>query len=158
RRRTILVAARHDRVVELHGHALTTSAGQAGVELDVDAGERLGDRAVLLGGLGLLAEGGVVDAGPVGGRGELAARGAKPAVGALEVDAGRRVDRVRGVSGALEAGGERHREATGVGGADQLLGIRSRAVLEARGERVLALEGAASQAHGPFALLETAFP
>src|SRR5205823_4198161 len=94
----------------------------------------------------------------LGSRGELDARDAKAAVGALEVDAGGGIDRGRRMAGALEPAGQRHREAAGVGGADQLLGVRSGSLLEARGEGVLTFERAAPEAHGSLAVSQAAFP
>src|SRR5881392_1368766 len=74
------------------------------------------------------------------------------------MDPSRGLDRGRSVAGALETGGQRHGEATGVGGADQLLGVGARPLLATGRERVLTLERPAPEAHGSLPLLVLAFP
>ena len=81
------------------------------------------------------------------------------AVDPVEVDVGGRVSTEVGVKPAsAERLGERHREAAGVGGADQLLRVGSLALLEARLERVVAFEPALAGAHDAGALGEGALP
>src|SRR5215210_948068 len=121
------------------------SAGEAGVEGDLDAAQGLGDGAAFLGLAGLLLEGGFVDARHRGVVVELDAGDLEALAYLLEVDLGAGGD-ARGLeSRAAEAGREGHREAAGVGGADQLLGVGAARLLEARAERVAPLVGAAAQ-------------
>ena len=58
------------------------------------------------------------------------------------------------MTGLGQVVGELHREAAGLGGADQLLGVRAGSVLEARIEGERALPGARAQRHRALALLE----
>ena len=72
---------------------------------------------------------------------------------------GLRLDRLRLVAALAERERERHREAAGVGRREQLLGVGAVvALLEARLERVVALEGAGAERHLAAALLQRAFP
>ena len=84
-----------------------------------DRGQRLGDRAALLGLLGNALEVVLADArdGGVDGQADLG-----DALARDEVHVGAGLDGVRDVAGLLEHVAEGHREARGVGGADELLG------------------------------------
>ena len=62
------------------------------------------------------------------------------------------------VTGSGQPGRQRHREAGGVRRADELLGIGTAAVLEARWKRVAALERAAADLHRALPRLEIALP
>src|SRR5687767_6408633 len=89
---------------------------------------------------------------------ELHAGDLEAGLGLLEVAARLGLDPLRREAGAAEPGGERHREAPGVGRGDQLLGIGSLPLLEAGAERIGALVSPAAQGHRAVSLLETARP
>src|SRR5204862_2225877 len=63
-----------------------------------------------------------------------------------------------GMAGGCGAGREGHREAAGVRGAEQLLGIGAGRAFRARLERVRPRERAAAERQRAFAVLEVAFP
>src|SRR5207237_7389096 len=106
----------------------------------------------------LLLERRLVDARYLGFGAQLDLGDAEPGVGLVEVHVRRRVDARRGEARLGQAVGERHREAAGVGGGDELLGICAGAVLEAGAERVLPFEGAPAEAHGSLAIGQVALP
>src|SRR5438128_212413 len=112
---------------------------EARLQRDLDAGQRLRDRAAGLRLLRGALEVVVRDPRDAGDRGQLDPRDREAAVGLVEVDARGRLDRLRRVAGPAKATGEGHGEAAGVGRADELLRVRARPLLEARAERVGAL-------------------
>src|SRR6185295_1090963 len=128
------------------------------VERDLDAAEGLGDGAAFLGLAGGFLEGRFVVARHFGLVVEFDAGDLEALAHLLDVHLGRGGDALGREAGAAEAGRERHREAAGVRGADQLLGIGASRFLEARAERVAALEGAAPQSHRSLSLFEGPFP
>src|SRR4051812_17491997 len=134
------------------------SALERGVEADLRAGQRLGDRAVVLGGLGRLAEAVLIHARHARARRELDALDREAVALLAEADLGVGDDGLGLVPGLAQHDGERHREAARVRGADELLGIAARAVLHARLVRVRALERARAQRHAAAALGDGAVP
>ena len=132
-------------VFEAFGAALRNRAegkwlAQARLERDVDAGERLGDRAA---GLGLVGDA-VELVGRDAGHGEPASLSfdvvmAKPPPWLLDADFGRGLELVGRMARLGQHVGQLHGEAAGMGGGDELLRIGARAaalVLEAALEAV----------------------
>src|SRR5438132_11050055 len=76
----------------------------------------------------------------------------------LEVHLRDGVDARRWMAGAAERSGQRHREAAGLGGGDELLGIGARPLLEAGREGILTVERTGPELHRPLAALQISLP
>src|SRR4051794_28583176 len=134
-------------------------AVQLRVQLDRLHGRQgLRDRAALLRGLRGLLEGALVQTGCADARAQLDALDREALVDLLEVNGGVGLHRVHLVAGLAQLAGKRHRVAAGVCCRDQLLGVRSVALLESRLERVRPLVGAAAHPHRPLALGQRPVP
>ena len=164
-------AGRGDRPRHAHGLSPRCSrselAGQACLALRLerrvdrdrlDRAQRHRHGADLLGGLRRLLEGLLVDARHARAGDELDPLDGEALARLEELHAGLRLDRLGLVALRAENARQLHRVAAGVRGGDQLLGVRARALLEARGERVLALEGAGLHLHRAVAALQRAPP
>src|SRR6185295_6742927 len=120
--------------------------------------DRLRQRAVLLRGFRRLYERGLIDVRNPAAHVECAAGHFGRAVYGFDRDGRARFDARRGVTGLLEGGRERHAEAAGVSGGEQLFGVRPFLSLEARTEAERAAEDPALRLEAAFAVLELAFP
>src|ERR1700676_952688 len=107
------------------------------LEADIDRAQGLADRTVFLcrGGDGLECSG--LETGYRGAGRQFDAWYVDAVARLPQVHARGRVDRRRRVPGAGQREGERHREARGVRGGQQLFGIRAGLAAEARSERVV---------------------
>src|SRR5688500_13117647 len=131
---------------------------QLGFDVDLHAGQRLRDRAPGLRILDRLLECGLVDTRDRCAHGELHRGDAEARILLLDGAGGFRLD-LRGRSaGALERSGERHAEARCLGRSKQLLGVGSGSALEARSERVGAVDRATLSLEASLASLEAPFP
>src|SRR5260370_9924916 len=100
--------------------------------------EKLGNGATGFGGLDRGIEFGFVRAGDAGDEIEMALGNAEAVSDFFEADGGGGFQFLRGETGAAELRGKSHGEATGVRGAEQLLGIGANAVLKTRAAEILA--------------------
>src|ERR1700733_10557306 len=129
------------------------------LQRDLRAGERTRHGASVLCLLGQRRKRVGVDSGDVAHRPKGDARDRKPGVELLEPDLGRRLQVGRRVAGLGEQVGQRHREAAGVRGADQLLRIgRALDVVDPSAERERALVGAAAPPDPATALGQVSLP
>src|SRR6266496_653434 len=106
------------------------STHQLRIELDLGSRERLGYRAVLLGPFGVLEKSLLIDAGYIGGRFQLDQRYREATFYLSQVNLRGSLDAPGRNARLRQACRERHREASRVGGADQLFGIGSLAFFE----------------------------
>src|SRR5690606_37631723 len=101
---------------------------------------------------------GLVDAGDAADGLERDLRDRRLPVDVAQLAARARADRLGLVPAAAEDAAQRHREARGLGGGDELLGVRPLAVLETALERVVRGVEVVADRDGPGALLEAALP
>src|SRR3954468_15847691 len=142
-----------------HRPVVPGGSGEPGVEGDLGARrQQARDRTVLLGALGDLLEGALVDARDVTDGLEVDPGDAEAGVVLVEVHLGGGLHGGAGEAGVRESLREGHREAAGVRGADQLLRVRPLALLEARLERVVPLVTALAGLHRAGTLGEVPFP
>jgi len=106
----------------------------------------------------MLLEGGLVDSRHVGLALQVDAGDGEATFHLAQVDLGAGLDPARGEARLGQAVAKGHREAARVGGADQLFGVGAGAFFKTGAERVLALEGPASQLHAAIAGDQVAFP
>src|SRR2546427_10557279 len=133
--------------------------GQLCIHRNLDVAlNRLRQRTVLLRLLCGLPEGRVVDAGDLSAHFQGAARDLGRPTHRFERDGCARFDARRGMARLLETGRQRHAEATGVGGCEQLFRVRPFLTLEARPEAERTAEYAALRFEAAFAVSELAFP
>src|SRR5579863_1315005 len=104
--------------------------GQLGVEGDLGGGDQLGDRAARLGRLGGALELGLVRVGELHRDLEVRGRDREAGLDLVERDGSLRVDVLRREAHLLQLRRQRHREAAGVRGGDQLFGAGAGAGLE----------------------------
>src|SRR5215470_959356 len=133
------------RTVRTRAPARKSATGDGRLERDLGAGQGARDRAVL-GLRGYVAEEGVVDAGNVAHRAQL-----DPGDIEAGADLGERHPRggaqiPRGITRLAQQVRERHREAGGLGRADQLLGVGGpHDIFDAGPQRIRPLEGTAAE-------------
>src|SRR5271155_2316151 len=135
------------------------SGFEFGVEGDHRAAEELGDGASGLGVGGGGVEGFGGGAGDLGYEVEMDLGDGEAGVGLLQRDRRSGADALGGEVGGAELSAERHAEASGVRGGEQLFRVGAYAVLKARAEAVLrVLERAALGADAAFTVFESTVP
>ena len=138
---------------------LCVTSNEPRVENDLHVGrDRPGNDAVRLRSLGVFGESRSVDSGNFGLTVELDPGDREAGVVLEQLHSRLARDALRREARAAETGGERHREASGVRRAQELFGVRSGALLEARRERVAPFESSATQLDRAVSVLQSAVP